>query len=64
MGTCLSLLTAVISEIVGGDTFADAPLKPYSPQLARAAEQGTRRLSRVDDRSGAQGRSPALAVNG
>jgi hypothetical protein len=59
-----SLVTAVISEIEGGDTIADAPLKPCSRQLVRAAEQGARRLSRVDDRSGAQGRSPALAVNG
>ena len=59
-----SLFPAVISAIEGGDTFADAAFKPYSRQLVRAAEQGARRLSRVDDRSGAQGRSPALAANG
>ena len=35
-----SLSTAVISEIEGGDTFADASLKPYFRQLARAAEAG------------------------
>jgi hypothetical protein len=42
----------------------DASLKPYPQALVKAAEESTRRLSRVDDRSGAGGRSPALAVNG
>jgi hypothetical protein len=35
-----SLFTAVISEIEGGDTFADASLKPYSRQAVRPAEAG------------------------
>jgi hypothetical protein len=50
----LSLFRAVTGE-KGGDSFADAPLKPYSRQLVRAAKQGARRLSRTDDRSGARG---------
>jgi hypothetical protein len=49
-----SLFTAAISEIEGGDTFVDAPLSRYSRRLVRAAEASARRLSRVDDRSGAQ----------
>jgi hypothetical protein len=33
-----SLFTAVITEIEGGDTFADAALKSYPRLLVRAAE--------------------------
>jgi hypothetical protein len=47
-----SLFTAVISEIEGGDTFADAALKSYPLLLVRAAEGvlGGSRASTTDRR--------------